>query len=78
MSNPAYVLETEHQEKRSIDGSRLSRFPFDIAMRELGIIKAQASGSSRVVTSRFYSTFNVTGAIKAFRPADSPAYTYAP
>ncbi|KAF8517651.1 RNA dependent RNA polymerase-domain-containing protein [Gautieria morchelliformis] len=74
----AYVLETEHQEKRFTDSSRFSRFPFDVAMRDLCHIKAQSAGSWKTVNSGFYSTFNMTGAIKAFRSADCPAYTYAP
>jgi RNA-dependent RNA polymerase len=72
----AYILETNNQEKRYPDS--YSRFPFDVAMRELGIIKAESLGSCKMVNSSFYSAFNVTGAIKAFRSTDCPAYTYAP
>ncbi|KAF8581588.1 hypothetical protein K439DRAFT_1353522 [Ramaria rubella] len=67
----------EHQEKRFTDGSRYSRFPFDVAMRELGNIKAESLGSCHMVTAPFYSVFNVVAAIKAFRQADAPGYTYS-
>ena len=71
-SYPAYILETRSQEY----DSQYPKFPFDVAMRELCMIKAQSSGSFKVLESSFYSSFTMTGAIKAFRPADCPPYTY--
>lgn len=72
----AYILDTTKNEKRFIDA--YSKFPFSVAMRELCIIKAESLGSCKMVTSSFYSAFNVTGAIKAFRSAGCPGYSYSP
>ncbi|KAF8520442.1 RNA dependent RNA polymerase-domain-containing protein, partial [Hysterangium stoloniferum] len=60
----AYITETEEREKRY---GGFSRFPFDMAMRELCKIKAASCGGHKTVTSTFYSVFNVVGAIQAFR-----------
>jgi len=41
------------------EGAVAERFPFDMAMRELCAIKAEASGSFKTVTEGFYYTFTI-------------------
>ncbi|KAI0075924.1 hypothetical protein K474DRAFT_1663689 [Panus rudis PR-1116 ss-1] len=51
----AYVLDYE---KRS--GSSGGRFPFDLAMAELGHIKAKAQGRWKTVSQRFYEVMKIS------------------
>ncbi|KAI0053138.1 hypothetical protein FA95DRAFT_934567 [Auriscalpium vulgare] len=43
---------------------RWSRFPFDVAMRELGAIKARALGSWKPITSSYYDRFTIRNSIR--------------
>ncbi|KAF9569288.1 hypothetical protein CPC08DRAFT_701791 [Agrocybe pediades] len=40
-------------------GGHYTRFPFDVAMRELGAIKAAAKGQQKTVCADFYEHFNI-------------------
>ncbi|PPQ99097.1 hypothetical protein CVT24_009364 [Panaeolus cyanescens] len=53
----AYIYDRE--KTTTDDGIGFSRFPFNVAMRELCAIKAQKLGSSKVITSTFYDSFIV-------------------
>ena len=44
---------------REIRNSGWSRFPWDVAMRELGAIKARATGRHKTVAGEFYDHFNM-------------------
>lgn len=50
----AYVFDWEEK-----GGKGWTRFPFDVAMRELCGIKARASGRFKVVSGDFYDDFNM-------------------
>jgi hypothetical protein len=41
------------------DKSKGSSFPWDVAMRELGDIKARATGGHKTVIGDFYDHFNI-------------------
>lgn len=49
----AYLYDSKQHEKRA----GWSRFPFDVAMRELCAIKARAVGRTKTVTEDFYARF---------------------
>lgn len=49
----AYLYDSMQHEK----GTGWSRFPFDVAMRELCAIKARAVGRTKTVTEDFYARF---------------------
>jgi len=51
----AYKYDAEQQENRAV----WSRFPFNVAMRELCDIKARASGIHKVVQNSFYERFKL-------------------
>ncbi len=51
----AYKYDAEQQENRRV----WSRFPFNVAMRELCDIKARASGIHKVVQNSFYERFKL-------------------
>jgi len=50
----AYLFDSEQKK-----GKGWTRFPWDVAMRELCAIKARASGPSKTVTGEFYDKFTV-------------------
>jgi len=49
----AYVYDSKQHER----GAGWSRFPWDVAMRELCAIKAQAVGRTKTVSEDFYARF---------------------
>jgi RNA-dependent RNA polymerase len=51
----AYWHDAEH----SKSGPRWTPFPWDVAMRELGDIKARAGGLYKTLSSTFYDTMSV-------------------
>jgi len=40
-----------------------TRFPWDVAMRDLGLIKSQAHGSFKACTSAFYDKFSMRSSV---------------
>lgn len=57
----SYAYKYDAQ-KRSTDGNNgWSRFPWDVAMRELCAIKARALGPNKTVTTGFYEKFKLSG-----------------
>ncbi|KIJ49639.1 hypothetical protein M422DRAFT_205121 [Sphaerobolus stellatus SS14] len=69
----AYVAEVKVCKKRSYL-EKYPRFAFDVAMRELCMIKSRSLGTAKMVTSGFYSVFNVSSSVQAFRPQDPMPY----
>ncbi|KAF8913977.1 RNA dependent RNA polymerase-domain-containing protein [Gymnopilus junonius] len=53
----AYVYDLKQRERFS--SSNFTRFPFDVAMRELAAIKARARGRFKAVDGDFYDHFNM-------------------
>ncbi|KAG5653736.1 hypothetical protein H0H81_010993 [Sphagnurus paluster] len=53
----AYVYDLEHRKRM---GTGWSRFPWNVALRELCHIKATALGPSKTVTSGFYERFKLS------------------
>ncbi|KAF9534243.1 RNA dependent RNA polymerase-domain-containing protein [Crepidotus variabilis] len=53
----AYVYDNEMQKNRGTQN--FTRFPFDVAMRELCAIKARATGRHKTVSGDFYDRFNI-------------------
>ena len=51
----SYAYKYDHK----IRFSNWSRFPWDVAMRELGAIKARATGRYKTITGDFYDNFNM-------------------
>ena len=51
----SYAYKYDHETRCS----NWSRFPWDVAMRELGAIKARATGRHKTVTGEFYDHFNM-------------------
>ena len=53
----AYVYD--YEQRKSYSSNNYSRFPWDLAMRELCTIKARATGRFKTVASHFYDHFNM-------------------
>ena len=53
----AYVYD--YEQRKSYSSNNYSRFPWDLAMRELCAIKARATGRFKTVTCDFYDHFNM-------------------
>lgn len=51
----SYTYKYDHE----VRSSSWTRFPWDVAMRELGAIKARATGRHKTVASEFYDHFNM-------------------
>lgn len=53
----SYAYVHDFEMRRSLNG--FTRFPFDMAMRELCLIKARTSGRMKAVSGDFYDHFNM-------------------
>jgi hypothetical protein len=53
----AYVYD--YEQRKSYSSNNYSRFPWDLAMRELCAIKARATGRFKTVAGDFYDHFNM-------------------
>jgi hypothetical protein len=51
----SYAYKYDHE----IRSSSWTRFPWDVAMRELGAIKARATGRHKTIAGEFYDHFNM-------------------
>jgi len=51
----SYAYKYDHE----VRFSGWTRFPWDVAMRELGAIKARATGRHKTIAGEFYDHFNM-------------------
>lgn len=71
----AYELDSEH-ERRNI---KCAKFPFDMAMRNICLIKARSLGLYKVVSQSFYQFFEMSNVIDILQPSqDAGGYIYTP
>jgi hypothetical protein len=57
----SYAYKYDAQKRSTDDNNGWSRFPWDLAMRELCAIKARALGPNKTVTTGFYERFRLSG-----------------
>jgi hypothetical protein len=55
----SYAYKYDYDLQVQFDKSKGTSFPWDVAMRELGDIKARATGGHKTVVGEFYDHFNI-------------------